>query len=236
MKALVTEGIVLSRINFGEADRILTILTPEQGKLRLIAKGVRKIKSKLAGGVELFSVTEISYISGKSDIGTLVSSRLKTHYGRIVTDIDRVQLGYDLIKTINRATEDHPESDYFDLLNEAFLSLDDHEIDNDLIKLWFGAQLLKINGHMPNLYTNYNGQKLEADHSYSFDVDEMVFSDNSKGRFKASNIKVMRLVFSDNSLSDIKRVDGLDKSMGEVTKLINAMLVSHLSNVRLGGF
>ncbi|MEJ0073760.1 MAG: DNA repair protein RecO [Candidatus Saccharibacteria bacterium] len=85
----VTTGIVLTRVDYGEADRIITLITPDQGKLRLMAKGVRRIKSKLAGGIELFSVSNITFIRGRGDIGTLVSSRVLTHYGRIVSDLDR---------------------------------------------------------------------------------------------------------------------------------------------------
>jgi len=62
MKKIVTSAIVLSRINFGEADKIVTFITPSSGKLSCIARGARKIKSKLAGGIELFSVNTISYI------------------------------------------------------------------------------------------------------------------------------------------------------------------------------
>jgi DNA repair protein RecO (recombination protein O) len=125
VKQLLTEGIILSRIEYGEADRIITVLTPEHGKLRLMARGVRRIKSKLAGGIELFSVSDLSYIKGKGEIGTLVSSRLKTHYGSIVQDLSRVQLGYELIKLINKATEDQPDEEYFNLLRESFKALDD---------------------------------------------------------------------------------------------------------------
>lgn len=46
----VTDAIILTRTDYGEADRIITLLTPGHGKLRLIAKGVRRIRSKLAGG------------------------------------------------------------------------------------------------------------------------------------------------------------------------------------------
>ncbi|MCA9330182.1 DNA repair protein RecO, partial [Candidatus Saccharibacteria bacterium] len=62
MKQIVTVGIVLARINYGEADRIVTILTPDHGKIRLLARGVRKIKSRLAGGIELFSINDLTYI------------------------------------------------------------------------------------------------------------------------------------------------------------------------------
>src|SRR3954464_8224693 len=128
MKQFLTKGIVLSRTDYGEADRILTLLTPEQGKLRLMARGVRRAKSKLAGGIELFSVSDITHIKGRGEIGTLISARLVKYYSTIVRDIDRVQLGYELIKLIHRATEDEPEAEYFDLLQTAFAALDTPEI------------------------------------------------------------------------------------------------------------
>src|SRR5205085_581911 len=121
----LSSGIVLSRTNYGEADRILTLLTPDHGKLRLMARGVRKVKSKLAGGIELFSVSDITFIRGRGEMGTLISTRLVKHYGKIVQHIDRVQLGYELIKLLNTATEDRPEADYFELLQQAFAALDE---------------------------------------------------------------------------------------------------------------
>jgi len=60
VKQFVTTGLVLSRTDFGEADRIITVLTPDHGKLRLMAKGVRRMKSKLAGGIDLFTVSDLT--------------------------------------------------------------------------------------------------------------------------------------------------------------------------------
>src|ERR1700757_3472845 len=100
MKQLLTTGIILSRTDFGEADRIITVLTPDHGKLRLMARGARKPKSKMAGGIELFSVSDLTFIEGKGEIGALISSRLHSHYGHIVENIERVQLGSELIKML----------------------------------------------------------------------------------------------------------------------------------------
>ena len=100
-----TQCIVLLRVDYGEADRIVTVLTPDVGKLTLMAKGVRKVKSKLAGGIELFSTSEITYLPGRGSIATLVSTRLDTHYGTIVSDINRTMLGYELIKLLDKTTE-----------------------------------------------------------------------------------------------------------------------------------
>lgn len=119
MQTIATTGIVLSRTNYQEADRIMTFLTSNQGKVRVIAKGVRKAKSKMAGGIELFSVSGITYVSGVSELHTLVSARLKKHYGNIVADINKTLLAYEFMKRINKVTEDAAGAEYFELLNKA---------------------------------------------------------------------------------------------------------------------
>ncbi|NBW29251.1 DNA repair protein RecO [bacterium] len=99
MNKVISESIVLSRINYGDNDRIVTVITRDQGKIRLIAKGSRKLKSKLAAGIELFSVSEISFIKGKGDIDTLVSSRGIEYFINIQKDLDKIKLvGTDLAK------------------------------------------------------------------------------------------------------------------------------------------
>jgi DNA repair protein RecO len=221
----VASGIVLSRTNFGEADRIITFLTVNEGKLRLMAKGVRKIKSKLAGGVELFSVSNITYVKGRGEIGTLISARLSRHYGSIVNDIDRVQLGYQLIKIINQATEDHYEEDYFDLMVSAFRALEDPVTNRDLIMSWFESQLLKLAGHSPNMSHDLEGNKLEAEKLYSFDIDNMSFNQNISGKFDSNHIKVMRILFSDNEPEVINRVSDLKKYLQELGPLVHTLYI-----------
>src|SRR5256885_8858328 len=103
-----TQAIILNRTDYGEADRIISFLTPDHGKLKAIAKGVRKSKSKLAGGIELFSVSEVSFIIGRSEINTIISTRLVKHYGNIVKDLDRTGAAYEFIKSLNKATEEQP--------------------------------------------------------------------------------------------------------------------------------
>lgn len=220
MKQIQTQGIVLTRTDFGEADRIVTMLTPDNGKLRMMARGVRKPKSKLAGGIELFSISDITYIEGRGEIGTLISTRLQKHYGQIVKNIERVQLGYDLIKILNRATEDEPEAEYFDLLQQTLAALDNHDIGLNLIRAWFEAQLLKLAGHTPNLQTDTAGQKLDPGQTYSFDFDAMSFA--PKGKFKADDIKVLRLLFSQN-INSLAKVSDLLPTVAKTAPLVANM-------------
>ena len=220
MKQLITTGIILSRTDFGEADRIITLLTPDQGKLRLMAKGVRRIKSKLAGGIELFSVSDITFIQGKGEIGTLVSSRLLMYYRTIVKDINRTMLGYELIKQLNKATEDEPEPDYFHLLQQSFESLDDVSIDVELIKIWFNAQLLRIAGHTPNLQTDTTGHKLDAIKHYDFSLDDMAFQERPDGQFVAADIKFLRLIFNGNQPKILQKIDHVDNLVKRCAPLL----------------
>ena len=74
MNSIVDQAVVLKRIDFGEADRIVTMLTAKNGKVSVIAKGTRRPKSKMAGGIELFTVNNITYINGKNELKTLVSA------------------------------------------------------------------------------------------------------------------------------------------------------------------
>ncbi len=228
MKQIVTTCIILSRTDYGEADRILTVLTPDHGKLRLKARGVRKIKSKLAGGIELFSTSNITFIEGKGGLSTLISTRLIKHYGRIINDIDRVQLGYELIKVLNRATEDQPEAEYYHLMDQAFAALDDPAISPELIKPWFECQLLRQAGHSPNLKTDTNDRPLNTETSYNFDFEAMTFMPHGSGKYKASHIKTLRLLFSAHSPADIAKVQGLNELLGELSPLVRTMLQSYI--------
>jgi DNA repair protein RecO (recombination protein O) len=226
MISIHTRGIVLSRTDYGEADRILTFLTPDHGKVSAIAKGVRKQKSKLAGGIELFSVSEISYIPGKRDISTLISTRLVTHYGQIVKDLNRTNAGYELIKIINKATEEKPEEAYFNLLKQLFEALDDHSVDLELIQAWFAAQLLRQAGHTPNLRTEQGGQKLQAGQTYDFNLDNMSFQ--SGETTSADQIKFLRLLFSENIPHTLQKVAGAARLASQSRQLIQPMLQTYI--------
>ncbi len=228
MNQLHSRAIVLSRTDYGEADRILTMLTPEQGKLRLMARGVRRQKSKLAGGIELFSVSDISYMHGRGEIGTLISTRLINYYSHIVQDIGRVQLGYELIKNLNKATEDQPEPDYFDLLERAFQALDDPAIGQALIRLWFSAQLLQRGGHQPNLQTTLAGEKLAAGEVYNFDYDDVSFAPHPAGSYTTDDIKFLRLSFSSHPPKILQQIQDSEALVAKNNALVQTMLQTYI--------
>lgn len=221
---VVTEGIVLARTNFQEADRIITVLTPDHGKVRLMAKGVRRERSKLAGGIELFSVSNITFLPGRKEIGTLVSSRLISHFGDIVKDIDRTMLGYDILKRMNRLTEDAAGEEYFHVLEAALSGLNNLELPVELTELWFTMNLLKITGHSPNLRTDNSGQPLVEGKKHLFNYDDMAFKQQVGGPFSANHIKLLRLGIGTTKPEELLKVQGAEKLSNQTLQLAKAML------------
>lgn len=65
MPTFSTEGIIVKRKNFGEADKLLTVITPYKGKITILAKGVRKITSRRGGNVELLNKVKLHFFQGQ---------------------------------------------------------------------------------------------------------------------------------------------------------------------------
>lgn len=192
-----TEAIILRRTDYGEADRILNLLTPT-GKMSAIAKGVRREKSKLAGGIELFAVTDLVVAQGKGSVGTVTSARLLKFYNHILRDLARLEFGYEAIRQTNRASEESPEPVWFDLLKLTFENLDDLEIDVRITATWFRLQLAILLGVGLNLATDTRGQRLVLDGRYNFDPGEMAFEPAPGGTYTSDHIKLLRLLSGSN--------------------------------------
>ena len=221
---ILTEGIVLTRTDFQEADRILTMLTPDHGKLKVIAKGVRRPRSKLAGGIELLSVSNITVLPGRGELGTLVSTRLITHYGNIVQDINRTMRAYEFLKHMNRVTEDAAGEEYFMILQRTLEALNDLEFSPELAELWFAMQLLNVTGHIPNLQTDTEDRKLQADQQYLFDFEHMAFRGQKGAPFTANHIKLLRLSYATDQPLKLKALTDAKTRAPEALKLATNLL------------
>ncbi len=221
---VVTTGIVLSRRDYQEADRIITVLMPDQGKISLIAKGVRRPKSKLAGGIELFSVSELTFLPGKSDLKTLVSSRLLTHYGNIVKDIQRTMLGYEFLKNLGKILEETSGGEYFDLLSSGLAGLDNFDVPIETVETWFNMRLLDMTGHTPNLRTDSTGKPLEPGKSYIFSFDEMTFAIGPEGEPTTDLIKYLRMTFVATSPANLAQVKASEQLRATALQMTKSML------------
>jgi DNA repair protein RecO (recombination protein O) len=214
MKPFRTKAIVLRRTNFGEADRILQIITPEHGKLGVMAKGVRREKSKLAGGIELFSVVDITLHPGKGSLTTLTSSRLDTFFAQIIKDYDKLQFGYFVLKDIGKASEIVHEPVFYSLCEQALRSLNNPDVPLGVVECWYRLQMAILLGVGLNLSTDVEGEALDADKTYRFDPSESAFVEARSGRVTADHIKLLRLLSAQNP-EVVAHVKGLDELLPE---------------------
>lgn len=207
MKTHSTRAIVLRRTNFGEADRILQLLTPE-GRRSVMAKGVRREKSKLAGGIELFAVSDVVLGEGRGDLGILTSARLVKFYRHIMEDYDRLQFGYLAIKLIARASETVDEPEWYDMLAEILMGLDS-KIQLDLVQTWFYLRYAALLGHELNLNIDINGEKLTPERQYRYDIGEQGLVERPGGEITGEHIKLLRLI-SSKSLKILAQIGGIE--------------------------
>jgi DNA repair protein RecO (recombination protein O) len=221
MKQISTEGIILKRINFSEADRILTVLTSDMGQVSMLAKGVRKSKSKLAGGLEIFSFSDINYIDGKSELKTVVSSRLKVHFKNIVSNVDRTMAAYDFMKIIESFSKHTETNEYYQLLKNGLNGLNDESISLELTEVWFYINILNINGSGINTEKPLDKKSFTQEDMYEFSYDDMCFYTSKMGQFSPNHIKFLRLVNKSKEpiqLMNISESSELSLSLSKISK------------------
>ena len=216
-----TQGYVLRRTNYGEADRILNIITPEHGKISAIAKGVRREKSKLAGGVEMFSLVDLNIHFGKKDMGTVTSAKMLKYYSNLLTDLTRMELAALILKKISNAAE-HTDSPEFFKIVDATLPALNSGASLELVEAWFWFNLAKAQGEEVNLYRDATGEKLTEDGLYRWDSYESALVATSNGDIDADAIKVMRLMLT----ADLKvamRIKGVENILPRILPIARAV-------------
>lgn len=140
------EGIVLKGVNFGEADKIITVFTKQYGKLNFIAKGIRKITSRKGGNLDLFNLVTLSLAKGKNlDIATEVQT-INT-FLKFKKDIKKVDLAFQFCQLVYCLTAFNQENwQTFELLKNAFSSLVQEQINLSQLNFSFKVNILKITG------------------------------------------------------------------------------------------
>lgn len=237
-----TVGVIIKRQNFAEADRILTIFTEDLGKIKAIARGVRKISAKLAGSLEPFMLIEFQLYEGRT-FYTVTGAIIREEFAGIHTDLKRTAEACYIGELIDKFEHEHQRSPaVFELLRET-LQLLDQTFLRDLILPAFEVKLLKLAGLWGNLTICLHCRKrLELAKNY-FDGEEGGVICNSchlqfHHGYPISNdgIKLLRLLESCH-LSDLERIKSSLELKRETVSILRTYLRRVLeSNVRSESF
>jgi len=145
-----TEAIVLRHRDYGEADRILTIYTPELGKLEVIGKGVRKPTSRKAGHLEPFTRVSLLLAESRSwDIVTQAEA-IET-FPNLRQSLDSIAAASYMVELVDRfAQEGDRNPGVYELLEESLRALDAGD-DIPLLLRFFEIELVGLEGYRPEL-------------------------------------------------------------------------------------
>lgn len=201
-------AIILRRTNYGEADRILQLLTPA-GKISVMARGVRKEKSRLAGGIELFSICEVSISEGKGSLGVLTSARLVIFFENIIKDYDRMQFAYQAIKLIASISDASDDSDNYDVLLETLSGLNSKTTNAQLVEAWFYVRYADLTGYGLSLYHDIDNDKIIEGQTYRYDVAERGLKLANNGNIGSDHIKLLRLIAT-KSIKVLAQIGGIE--------------------------
>ena len=146
-----SDAIILSRRDFGESDRLLTLFTPEHGKVRAIAKGARKPQAKVAGHVELFARSSCLIHRGRS-LDIISQAELIEPYRGLREDLRRSAYANYAAELLDRFTadEDINQGALFQLLHETLGRIAAAD-DPPLATRYYELQLLDLAGFRPEL-------------------------------------------------------------------------------------
>jgi len=123
MKTFKTEGIIIKRRNYSEADRLLTVLTKYHGKIIIKASGIRRIPSRRSAHVELLNHSQLSLYKGKN-MPVLTEASTIENYSLIKDDLGSITDAYHICELVDGlCPEDQENSDVFNLLKNMLNSL-----------------------------------------------------------------------------------------------------------------
>ncbi len=147
-----TEAIVLRRLDYGEADRIVTFCTAGYGKVRGIAKGARRSRKRFANALEPFCLSQLQFTRrGPDSLAMIDSSEVISHFPGIRADLEKsLRASYLIDLTDQFLPEEKKNESVFGLLRAFLRQLEEHPLAEPLLR-FFEIRLLKLAGYDPAL-------------------------------------------------------------------------------------
>lgn len=238
----LTSGIVLKRRDWREYDRLVTIFTEEYGKIDAVARGVRKIVSKLAGHLEPMSYSSFMLARGRT-FDVLATSIKLSSFRIPQTDVLAFALTSYFFEAVDRLTRpNQPDHALFQLLVE-FLTLLESSVEEGshatdfqrvLVTEYFLFQLLRRLGYAPVLdRCSVGNEALTAEPIYLAPKHGGLACAEHRGSetfitpVSRQSVEVLRLM-ADKELAAVRLMNREDVSLRQIGNAMNILLIYHL--------
>lgn len=229
----IDEGIVLRRVDYGELDRILTVLTRDRGKLGVIARGVRKPKSRMAAQTDLFTRSTMQLAHGRGELEVLAQAAAVLPV-LSCEDPLRLACAGACTELVDRVVESgHADTTVFDLLATALAQCVGGDRDPRGATIWFAQQMINRLGYAPQLYNCANCQRALPEASADFVarlgglICRECIAVGDAVRCSVTTIKVLRFLETDGS-PDFWRLKLDQELVSNLESVVEAELAEHL--------
>lgn len=229
-----TQGLILKKEDRGEANQLFTIYTKDFGKLEILGKAIRKISSKLRSGADIFYLTEIEFIQGKT-YKTLTDAILIEKFEDLRKDLKRLAIAYRISETLDNLIKgEEKDEKIWHLLLETFNKLNVTKQDLvtlrerlEIIYYYFFWNFLSILGHQPEFYNCALCQKKLIPEKLYFNPKEGgIICQNCFKKVKSGKeiapeiVKILRIILEKNwpLLSKLKIEKSYLKSLEAISK------------------
>ena len=222
-----TQGIVLKKEDRFEADQLFTVYTKDFGKLEILGKGIRKIKSKLRPSIDLFYLSEIEFIQGRT-YKTLTDVILIDKFENLRKDLKRLAIAFKITETADELIAgQEPDEKIWYLLKETLKKLNQPSFqvfDWRLVYCYFFWNLISFLGYKPQLYFCVFCQKRLIPEKIYFSLQEggticqKCHKKFSKGReVSLDTIKILRIFLA----KEVSTLSKLKIELKSLKQLIN---------------
>lgn len=167
MATIKVKGIVLSESNMGDYDKMVTILTPNLGKISCAAKGARRPKSLLLAGTQLFCFADYIVYKGTSTYHINSSETIEMFYN-LRTDLDKLKYAIHVNKIVQDVTDENENCyNILQLYLNTLYTISETDKDMDLTISIFKLKLLCLLGFTPRIMECVNCKQKEDLHFFS---------------------------------------------------------------------
>ncbi len=157
MGLIKTKGVVIATANSQDNDKVLTILTPDLGKIPVFYKGAKKTKSSALSSSEFLSFSEFVLYKSPNDNYSINSAEVIEVFYNLRTDLDRLSYATEISKMIYDVTEENiPAPDILSLFLNTLFVISETDKNLDLIYSIFQIRLLAILGFLPQVSSCVN--------------------------------------------------------------------------------
>jgi len=172
-----TKGFVFKKDDRLETDRLFSVFTEDFGRVEVLGRAIRKIASKLRGGIEIFSLSEIEFIQGKN-YKTLTDAILTKKLNNIINNPEKLEIANKIIDVLDNLIKGQEKDEHiWDLLEETFEKLNDYSLPivcSSFIYYYFLWNFFSVLGYLPEVYKCAICQG-------GFDSQELYFSNKEGG-------------------------------------------------------